>query len=46
MARLGKHIALKMGVPVEDNGMNGPDLEKEHSLEDGLAFVTLFQGIE
>jgi hypothetical protein len=43
MKHLGKHIGLKLGVPIED----GPiaKAEEEHTVENAMAFVSLFAGL-
>jgi hypothetical protein len=45
LARIGRHICLKAGVPVGDGDGGSAESEKEHTVEDGMAFAALFSGI-
>jgi len=44
MARLGKHIGLKIGVPMAAEEKPAEPVE-EHTVEDAMRFVSMFTGV-
>lgn len=44
MARLGQHIGLKIGVPMAAEEKPAEPVE-EHTVDDALAFCSLFNGL-
>jgi len=46
MARLGRHICLKIGVPLSEKDSEGVKPREEHTVEQGMAFAALFSGID
>lgn len=42
MANLGRHVGLKVGVPVGEGG--GVEPKEEHTVDDAMAFVAAFTG--
>jgi len=44
LSRLGKHISLKIGVPLSVEEKT-KEPEEEHTVEDALAFCSLFNGL-
>jgi len=45
LARIGRHICLKAGVPVGEGEAGNAEPEEEHTVEEGMAFAALFAGI-
>jgi len=45
LARLNKHISLKIGIPMKDADAATDTADEEHTVEDALAFCSLFNRI-
>ena len=43
LSKMGKHISLRLGIPFQEGKMASPSAE--HSVEDGMAFAAMFNGI-